>query len=270
MVQEPLPTADGFDDSVAKGDEDWAQRTAEERVSAAGPAPAASKRFTPLTALRSLLEGVSVNPAEHRWDEHNFIAAESVAGLEAKWVEWAGTAAGDEGQVLPRGGLDSWQGFAYGICEAKAEELECKTQSGHQSSYRAMRMVMTGTAGTGKSRTLRAICGRRRARAWAAGLSAEDVRNSCVLGAPTGCASFQMRFGATTLHRAFGVPVGFCGSTRDRSSPNFVKRLKRLRAASIFVMDEFSLIGRQMFGKICFKVGDALKIRSAPPRLGKM
>ena len=133
MVQEPLPTADGFDDSVVKGDEDWAQRTAEERVSAAGPAPAASNRFTPLTALRTLLQGVTVNPAEHRWDEHNFIAAESVAELEAKWVEWAGTAAGDEGQVLPRGGLDSWQGFAYDIREAKAEELECKTQSGHQS-----------------------------------------------------------------------------------------------------------------------------------------
>ena len=31
-----------------------------------------------------------------------------------------------------------------------------------------------------------------------------------------------------------------------------------MRAASLFVMDEFSMIGRQMLGKIVFKVDDTL------------
>ena len=32
---------------------------------------------------------------------------------------------------------------------------------------------------------------------------AERVGNACILAAPTGCASFQLRFGASILHRVF-------------------------------------------------------------------
>ena len=38
-----------------------------------------------------------------------------------------------------------------------------------------------------------------------------------------------------------------------------MKKLRRLLAASVVVMDEFSMIGRQMMGKICFKANDILK-----------
>ena len=34
--------------------------------------------------------------------------------------------------------------------------------------------------------------------------------------------------------------------------------MRRLRAATLFVMDEFSMIGRQMLGKIVYKVDDTL------------
>ena len=40
---------------------------------------------------------------------------------------------------------------------------------------------------------------------------ADSVRHCCLLSAPTGCASFQLRYGAATLHRAYGVPVAYVG-----------------------------------------------------------
>ena len=89
----------------------------------------------------------------------------------------------------------------------------------------------------------------------------ERVRNSCVLAAPTGCASFQLRYGASTLHRVFGIPVGFCGKTKDlaRAGKRFLRMKTRMTQARTFVMDEMSMIGRKMLGKIEFKVGDILK-----------
>ena len=50
-----------------------------------------------------------------------------------------------------------------------------------------------------------------------------QVRDVCLLSAPTGCASFQLKFGASTLHRAFGVPVGYCGPWTNRGDGRFKK-----------------------------------------------
>ena len=91
----------------------------------------------------------------------------------------------------------------------------------------------------------------------------EKVRNCCLLAAPTGCASFQLRFGASTLHRCFGIPVGFCGAWKDKSSERFLSRKTRLDQARLFIMDEMSMIGRQMLGKIEFKLRDTLAAAGA-------
>ena len=85
------------------------------------------------------------------------------------------------------------------------------------------------------------------------------VKNSCLLAAPTGCASFQLKFGASTLHRCFGVPVGFCGAWKNRAEGRFRKIKLRMEQARLFVIDEMSMVGRQMLGKIEFKVRDTLK-----------
>ena len=78
------------------------------------------------------------------------------------------------------------------------------------------------------------------------------MKNCCLLSAPTGCASFQLKFGASTLHRSFGVPVGYCGpwSKTQREGERFRKLRSRLMQAQLFVMDEMSMIGRQMMGKV--------------------
>ncbi|HIE69732.1 MAG TPA: hypothetical protein EYP98_05930, partial [Planctomycetes bacterium] len=86
----------------------------------------------------------------------------------------------------------------------------------------------------------------------------ERVANSCLLAAPTGCASFQLKFGASTLHRMFGVPVGYCGPWKNRSDGRYLKMKTRIDQARLFVIDEMSMVGRQMFGKIEYKVRDTL------------
>ena len=79
-----------------------------------------------------------------------------------------------------------------------------------------------------------------------------------LLSAPTGCASFQLKFGASTLHRAFGVPVGYCGPWKNRGDGRFKKMKTRMDQAKLFVMDEMSMIGRQMLGKIEYKIMSTL------------
>ncbi len=99
------------------------------------------------------------------WSDGNFVGLSAVRGLEEKWRLWRGDAGGDESEAVSREGLDVMQGFAYDIHDFKAAERAVLAETGRLKEYRALRMLLTGTAGTGKSRTLRSICGMRRARA---------------------------------------------------------------------------------------------------------
>ena len=76
------------------------------------------------------------------------------------------------------------------------------------------------------------------------------------LAAPTGCAAFQMKSGAATIHRVHGVPCGPIVRTSKearRKSERFKERSKRLEKASLNGFDEFSMIGRQMIGKVLYR-----------------
>ena len=266
-VQEPLPSADGFEGGDAEAEDEWARRNAEQRASAAGPAPAAAAAAPLPPAVAQLARFVSINPPGHKWHLENPITIDEAKAVEAQFQAWTKTVAGGDGEALTPDDMDAEQAFAYNIAEAKAEERATRARNGTLGKYRALRLIMTGTAGTGKSRTVRAIAGARRRRARHACIreqrevKEDEVRNACVLCAPTGCASFQMKQGATTLHQAFGLGgrnSSYCGPQRRRDDEVFVYRMRRLRAATLVVMDEFSMIGRQMMGKICFKANDML------------
>ena len=56
----------------------------------------------------------------------------------------------------------------------------------------------------------------------------------------------------------FGIPVGYCGPWKNRSDKRYLKMKTRLDQARIFVIDEMSMVGRQMLGKIEYKVRDTL------------
>ena len=155
--------------------------------------------------------------------------------IERLGKEWYGTDdVGDGADPVDAETLDDWQRFAHDV-----------VMDGNRGSGGPLRLLLLGGAGTGKSRTVRAFVGSRRARARGqvrGGFQIHGgggqygkkerarVRNSCLLAAPAGCASFQLRYGATTVHRAFGIPVHFCGpaSKGARSSEQFRRMKTRL------------------------------------------
>ena len=98
------------------------------------------------------------------------------------------------------------------------------------------------------------------------GWSAAEAREICALGAPTGCASFHMKYGASTVHRVFGVPVGYCGKM-NKDGAVFKRVQKRLLKARLGVMDERSMIGRRFLGKTVYRTGQVLGTR--PDKFGK-
>ena len=81
-----------------------------------------------------------------------------------------------------------------------------------------LRLMLTGGAGSCKSTAIRALVRARRERTARRLTQVRDtkwkqarLKYSCVLSAPTGVASFQMKYGATTAQRAWGLQLGFCG-----------------------------------------------------------
>ena len=63
------------------------------------------------------------------------------------------------------------------------------------------------------------------------------------------------------------MPVGFCGPTQNQSTKHFLEKKRRLERARLFVLDEFSMIGRMMMGKILFRVAE--KLGKAPKEFGR-
>ena len=126
-----------------------------------------------------------------------------------------------------------------------------------------LRLILTGGAGSGKSTTVRALVRARRERtsrrlAGVRGVKQrqQQLKSTCVLSAPTGTASFQMKYGATTAHRAWSVPVGFCAPLK-RDGKAFERLQGMLRDADLAIFDEFSMLGKAFVGKLLFRVEDA-------------
>ena len=129
-----------------------------------------------------------------------------------------------------------------------------------------MRLIVTGGAGMGKSYTVRSFVREVKGLVLAAfGDAAAEA--SCLLGAPTGCASFQLKGGASTLHRLFGVPVGYCGRLRPQMK-TYTRLQQTLKPAVLAVMDEMSMIGRMFMGKILHRVENVLG--AAPRQYGRV
>ena len=271
LLREPRPVAGG--PSVGGRVEEetsWRTRTAPELLSAAGAAPQAKDRAgvaglhgDAVGDQSGRAHGVLFNPKGYAWTQDacnvHWGEEKRLLGLKDAWYGKASVGDGAD-EVLPEG-LDPWQRFAHDI-----------VLDGRHSLKAPLRMMLLGTAGTGKSRTVRSFVGsvRKRVRKDLAGKPGrgrgkelenvdERVRNSCLLAAPTGCASFQLKFGASTVHRVFGIPVGYCGPWKNRGEGRYLRMKARLEQAQLFVLDELSMLGRSMLGKIEFKVRDTLQ-----------
>ena len=215
--------------------------------------------------LRGFVQGVSINPENHEWASENVVSLETAKRLKQLSDQWCGQAAGGQGEHVLEKDMDPEQRFADKIHEYKMKEREDLEQRGLLSKYRALRKILTGPPGSGKSRTVRAIAVLRARTARNAAERAarmqkgvkkdvvakrgeEAARGTCLLAAPTGTESFQIKAGASTLHRLFGIPIQHFLPIRD---PERLAKLARTyKLASLFGLDEFSMIGRQMLGKI--------------------
>ena len=259
MAREPLPTADGAE--VAPGDGDWERAGLAERLSAAGSAVAA---MDVILAGRTSVDQpgeARVNPPGHVW-----VSAVSAAmhgkRLEELWERWRDGAVNAEEDGVTREDLDPWQRFAHDIALLKADERERRMRQRDLRAYQLLRLLTSGPAGTGKSRTVRAIVRSWRRVVQDQGGDKETVKRSCALAAPTGCASFHMRYGASTMHTLFGLGIGYCGplSSASKRLPVLKERLKRARVG---IFDEFSMIGRIFMGKALYRAQQILGAR--PP-----
>ena len=159
---------------------------------------------------------------------------------------------------LGRYQLDPWQAFAHDILVRRDRE----------TSSSPVRCFVIGSAGTGKSRTVRSIVSVRRAIVkrrmegrynLSKGIINDAVRHCCQLGSPTASSCFQLKFGASTLHRLFGLPIGYCGPS-DRHTLNFRKKNAMIRLCKLYVLDDLSMIGRRMLGKLSLSCESIWKV----------
>ena len=80
----------------------------------------------------------------------------------------------------------------------------------------------------------------------------QRMKFTCILSSPTGTASFQMKYGATTAHRAWGVsPFNFLPLKAGNPA---VERLGNMvENGDLAVFDEFSMLGKAFVGKALYR-----------------
>ena len=257
MVWEALPSTDGPD--VGAGD-DWERAGVAERLSAAGAAPAAADVSIAGDSAAPQRGEARVNPPGHVWVS-TVSRALHAKRLEELWQKWQGNEVDDDGDGVSREELDPWQKFAHDIAVFKATERERLSRGSvpQLSNYHPLRLMLTGDAGSGKSRTLRASV--RSMRGLVAHRGAAVRKNCCKLAAPTGCASFHMKYNATTAHRLWGLRAfGHCGrlSSQSKALPVIKARLKGART---LLLDEWSMLGKVFVGKMLLRARDVLGLK---------
>ena len=119
-------------------------------------------------------------------------------------------------------------------------------------------------AAKGRPRSAKGSPKRRRQRAREAGKSGDEVRGSCALAAPTGSASFQMKFGASTAHRTFGINPFQPFAQLAENGPTYKRLRDRLKLARLLLVDERSMIGRMFLGKIAHRLEEVLGSGDGP------
>ncbi|GBC31310.2 ATP-dependent DNA helicase PIF1-like [Rhizophagus irregularis DAOM 181602=DAOM 197198] len=93
-------------------------------------------------------------------------------------------------------------------------------------SMEALRIIVMGTAGTGKSYLINAI--------------RERLQQATIVLAPTGVAAFNIQ--GSTIHSALSIPIS--GTTYKLAGESLRKLQNKLKDIHYFIVDEMSMVGR--------------------------
>ena len=148
--------------------------------------------------------------------------------------------------------LNSKQKMALDIIQKYAHDrYQWKINGGKKP--KALRMMLSGMPGAGKSWALRASV------TSLINMIGDSWEDYIKLGAPTGCASFHMSFGAMTLHRLCGIQVAAKDfSALPAASQAFKELCQRLKTSLfLIVIDEFSMVGRRLFNIVMSRLAEA-------------
>ena len=121
-----------------------------------------------------------------------------------------------------------WARFAYKIAVRTADYCDGRRGEGHirrRSLTKPLRMIVAVGAGSGESTAIRVLVRARREKTEQILARSSVVRDdkrtqarmkyNCILSSPAGAASFQMKYGAATAQRRWGVsPFNFLSLKR--------------------------------------------------------
>ena len=116
----------------------------------------------------------------------------------------------------------------------------------HPDRVRPLRLLLLGTAGTGKTHTVQTLLQELKGTLRRYGYEGDFVK----ISAPTGCAAFNIRFQASTLHRLFEMRNPRKWKDLDEHSMMLQRFQEKMDAVRLLVIDEISMVGKQLMGKI--------------------
>ena len=123
------------------------------------------------------------------------------------------------------------------------EEVYAAVEKGHR--VKPLRLMLLGTAGTGKTRAVQTFLQEIQEFCRTVSLPLEFVKAA----APTGTAAWNIRFNASTIHRLIHwfTPAFFHKITDQKRLTLFQEALQHTK---LIVLDEVSMIGRKMLARI--------------------
>ena len=244
---EPLKTKDADEDDendktaeqaeISRWDND--NRPAWERHSEKGPNLEPQGYRIPREVLQEV-----VNPIDFDYASHNEPLQEE--HWQHIWDQLDTTSSLYEDKTLTKESLnDDYQLLFVNMLLEHVQSLLDYAEQDLLSVHKPLRVLLLGTAGTGKTRTVQTALQEIRNVLASHGLPAEFVR----CAAPTGTAAFTMKFNATTIHRLIKW-LNLRTFDEIKNTDILASLQEHLRHTQLVFLDEISMIGRKMMGRI--------------------
>ncbi len=193
------------------------------------------------TQTAQVLEAI-INPDDFAWADPSFSRFDLIEA-QGFWNRLADQQAADALPSHSRTTLnDDFQQLFVDLVVRQTQHIrECVKKSLEPTP---MRLLLLGTAGSGKTRALQTALSEIQR------LLPDNYMSFVRVAAPTGSAAFNIHFGASTIHRLikWTTPPYF-DSLKPRSEALAFLQTA-LKDAHFFFIDEISMVGRQMMGRV--------------------